>query len=87
MLNINMSLLSNSELDRDIIDSDNESEQDHIEVSDSKKEKIMIKNPFFSRDKIIVENYISKILNLNQKEIISNFNSIYVICQNFQPPF
>ena len=76
-----MSLLSNSELDRDIIDSDNESEQDHIEVSDSKKETIMIKNPFFSRDKIIVDNYISKILNLNQKEIISNFNSIYVICQ------
>lgn len=77
-----MSLSTYSDLDRNIDDdSDNESEFDKFEIEDDKKELIKIKNPFFSRDKIIVDTFISKILNLNQKEIVSNFSSLYIICQ------
>lgn len=76
-----MSLITNSALDRDLIDSDIESEPEENEYTNEEKKSIMIKNPFFSREKIIVDNFISKILNLNQKEIVSNFNSLYIICQ------
>ena len=78
--------LDNSDLDRNIesdYDSDCEVETtiSSLALDNFEEKTIKIKNPFFSRDEIIVDNFISKILNLNQKEIVSNFNSLYIVCQ------
>jgi len=71
-LNKDMSIL-----DRNLLESDNESDSDEeIDL----KTNISIKNPFFSREKIIVNDSFYKIIDMNNKELRYNFNKIYIIC-------
>ena len=73
-----MSLLSNLDhgIDAELSDSDsdNELESQHLICNNT------IKNPFFNREKVIIENGYAKLIDINQKEFYYNFNKIYVIC-------
>ena len=64
-------------LDRGIVNYESDSDESECE------NKIMqrsIKNPFFNRDKVIIEDGYVKLIDLKQKEFYYNFESVYVIC-------
>jgi hypothetical protein len=66
-------------LDRGIAksESDSDSDSDHETTNIISK---TIKNPFFSRDKVIIEDGYVKLIDMKQKEFYYNFEKVYVIC-------
>ena len=58
-----------------ICNSDDESDDESVNIISN-----TIKNPFFSRDKVIIENGYVKLIDMKQKEFYYNFEKVYVIC-------
>ena len=59
-----MALLNNlSNFDRNLIEDDSSDSDEEIATIKT----IMVKNPFFSRDKTIINNKLNKLIYLNQK--------------------
>lgn len=66
-----------SVLDRDLTDDNTTDSEDEIQI----KHNLMITNPFFSREKMIINNTFCKLIDLNQKEIRYNYHRVFIICQ------
>lgn len=64
-------------LDRDLSDDDSSDSDNELPI----QKNLMITNPFFSREKMIINNKFTKFINLNQKEIRYNYNRVFIICQ------
>ena len=64
-------------LDRGIVNYESDSDDS---ICENKIMQRAIKNPFFNRDKVIIEDGYVKLIDLKQKEFYYNFDSIYVIC-------
>ena len=58
--------------DRNLTESDNESDSDEELVIN---QNISVKNPFFSREKVIVNDKFCKIIDIHNKELRYNFNN------------
>lgn len=82
-------IMNNSPLDKNIgydSESDNESDNgsDSITISNDVNkhlDSVKIKNPFFNREEIFINEKFQKIIDCEPKEIFTTFNSIYIICQ------
>ena len=70
-----------SDLDRNISEDNTESDNDSEDEITNIESDVIITNPFFSRNKIIINNKYCKIINLNQKEIRYSFSRVFIICQ------
>ena len=57
--------------------SSNDGSENNIEIE---ADYLTIKNPFFNRNNIIINNNYLKLIDLNHKEFCYNFSKIYVLC-------
>jgi len=66
-----------SSLDKGIVNYESDSDDS---ICENQIIQRSIKNPFFNREKAIIENGYVKLIDLKQKEFYYNFESVYVIC-------
>lgn len=68
--------------DIEIIDCNSDSDSDYNDevVNKSTTFNGTIKNPFFSKDEVLIGNEFIKLIDLTQKEFYNNFNKLYVLC-------
>ena len=66
-----------SSLDKGIVNYESDSDDS---ICENQIIQRSIKNPFFNREKVIIENGYVKLIDLKQKEFYYNFESVYVIC-------
>ena len=74
----------NSPLDNNIdydTESDNESVTEVDDINKHLNDSIKIKNPFFCRNEVFINERMTKIIDCEPKDIFREFNNIYIICQ------